>query len=135
MPLQSGISTFARLSGCVNADITRQRLQNEDFQRLLPYHICISSELLPCIDMEKVRNAYALDFFKHGNVTALSEDNGLRDGDIFHYLNDFLLTIKTISTALEQTAEHEVVTEAFKHLAVVFELRYRKSFPWARIGC
>ena len=85
--------------------------------------------------MEKVRNAYALDFFKHGNVTALSEDNGLRDGDIFHYLNDFFLTIKTLSTALEQTAEHEVVTEAFKHLAVVFELRYRKSFPWARIGC
>ena len=104
-------------------------LPREDFERLLPLGMNLTSELLPCLDTIVLKNSYALDFFKHGSSSALFIDNGLKSGEIYDLLNDFFLTIRTISTALEQIPEQELMSNAFKHLSVVFETRFRKVVP------
>ncbi|OJD33892.1 dead deah box helicase [Diplodia corticola] len=47
-------------------------------------------------------NAYLLDFFKHGDVTALAEANGIRRGDVWFVLQDFSMVLATIVTSLEE---------------------------------
>ncbi|EED11862.1 DEAD/DEAH box helicase, putative [Talaromyces stipitatus ATCC 10500] len=46
-------------------------------------------------------NAYLYDFFKHGNVHALVNENKIRRGDLWSFLNDFSLVLATIVTTLE----------------------------------
>ena len=126
---QAGISVISRLSGSENRSILSPDLPREDFERLLPLGMNLTSELLPCLDTIVLKNSYALDFFKHGSSSALFIDNGLKSGEIYDLLNDFFLTIRTISTALEQIPEQELMSNAFKHLSVVFETRFRKVVP------
>ncbi|KAF8551588.1 P-loop containing nucleoside triphosphate hydrolase protein [Imleria badia] len=47
-------------------------------------------------------NAYILDFYTHGQEQALSEANGIRRGDIWFLLQEFVLTLKTVRGVLEQ---------------------------------
>lgn len=51
---------------------------------------------------EHVLNAYLLDFFTHGQVKTLENANGIRRGDVWYYLQDFMLTLMTIKTSLQQ---------------------------------
>lgn len=46
-------------------------------------------------------NAYLLDFFRHGSVSVLERDNGIRSGEVWYLLNDFSLVLATIVTSLE----------------------------------
>ncbi|KKY28940.1 putative dead deah box helicase [Diplodia seriata] len=46
-------------------------------------------------------NAYLLDFFKHGDVTALADANGIRRGDVWFVLSDFSSVLATIVASLE----------------------------------
>ncbi|CAO2612239.1 Probable ATP-dependent RNA helicase DDX60 [Lemmus lemmus] len=41
-------------------------------------------------------NAYALDFYKHGSLVGLEQDNRIHQGDAYQLLKDFYLTIKSI---------------------------------------
>ncbi|KAI0397969.1 P-loop containing nucleoside triphosphate hydrolase protein [Xylariaceae sp. FL0594] len=45
-------------------------------------------------------NAYLYDFYKHGDVTALTKGNRLKRGDLWFVLNDFSLVLATIVTNL-----------------------------------
>ncbi|KAF1981705.1 P-loop containing nucleoside triphosphate hydrolase protein [Aulographum hederae CBS 113979] len=45
-------------------------------------------------------NAYLYDFFRHGQVKALAEANGIRAGDVWFLLNDFSMVLATIVTSL-----------------------------------
>ena len=45
-------------------------------------------------------NAYLLDFFNHGDVTALAKANRIRSGDVWFVLNDFSMVLATIVTSL-----------------------------------
>ena len=45
-------------------------------------------------------NAYLLDFYTHGQATALSSANGIRRGDVWYALEDFVLSLKTIRGAM-----------------------------------
>jgi ATP-dependent RNA helicase DDX60 len=47
-------------------------------------------------------NAYLLDFYTHGQVAALAAANGIRRGDVWYLLQDFMLTLMTIRGGLEQ---------------------------------
>jgi hypothetical protein len=47
-------------------------------------------------------NAYLLDFYTHGQVAALAVANGIRRGDVWYLLQDFMLTLMTVRTSLEQ---------------------------------
>ncbi|KAI1817698.1 P-loop containing nucleoside triphosphate hydrolase protein [Poronia punctata] len=45
-------------------------------------------------------NAYLYDFYKHGDVKALTKGNRLKPGDVWFVLNDFSLVLSTIITSL-----------------------------------
>lgn len=45
-------------------------------------------------------NAYLYDFFMHGDVNALITANKIRRGDVWFVLNDFSMTLATITTSL-----------------------------------
>ncbi|KAF7790532.1 hypothetical protein EIP86_001488 [Pleurotus ostreatoroseus] len=47
-------------------------------------------------------NAYLFDFYVHGQVEALVRANGIRRGEIWYLLQDFMLTLKTIRSSVEQ---------------------------------
>ncbi|PBK64183.1 P-loop containing nucleoside triphosphate hydrolase protein [Armillaria solidipes] len=54
------------------------------------------------IGSEHALNAYLLDFFTHGQISALEEANGIRRGDVWYFLQDFMLTLMVIKSSLEQ---------------------------------
>ncbi|KAF8505147.1 hypothetical protein JB92DRAFT_2966409 [Gautieria morchelliformis] len=47
-------------------------------------------------------NAYLLDFYTHGQVESLVLANGIRRGDVWYFLQDFLFTLLTIKTSLQE---------------------------------
>ncbi|KAF2144344.1 uncharacterized protein K452DRAFT_223784 [Aplosporella prunicola CBS 121167] len=64
--------------------------------------VFLEESAIPYINLEAELplNAYLLDFFKHGDVTALVEGNKLRRGDVWFVLNDFSQVLATIITSL-----------------------------------
>ncbi|KAM6149608.1 LOW QUALITY PROTEIN: putative ATP-dependent RNA helicase DDX60 [Erethizon dorsatum] len=67
-------------------------------------------------------NAYALDFYKHGSLVALTQDNGIHKGTAYDLLKDFGLTIKSISVSLGELCENEDdnVVLAFEQLSETY---------------
>ena len=71
-------------------------------------------------------NAYLLDFFTHGQTQSLVHANGIRRGDLWYVLQEFVLTLMTIRGALEQLLlkaselhkDVNVASEAFENLDV-----------------
>lgn len=53
-------------------------------------------------DGEHTLNSYLLDFFIHGQVQTLERANGIRQSDVWYYLQDFMLTLLTVKASLEQ---------------------------------
>ncbi|KAK0440413.1 uncharacterized protein EV420DRAFT_1133707 [Desarmillaria tabescens] len=51
---------------------------------------------------EHALNAYLLDFYTHGQVSALDRANGIRRGDVWYLLQDFVLTLMVIKSSLER---------------------------------
>jgi hypothetical protein len=47
-------------------------------------------------------NAYILDFYTHGQVAPLASANGIRRGDLWYLLQDFMLSMMTIRGGLQQ---------------------------------
>ncbi|KAI0139834.1 P-loop containing nucleoside triphosphate hydrolase protein [Xylariaceae sp. FL1272] len=45
-------------------------------------------------------NAYIYDFYKHGDLTALVRDNGIKRGDVWFHLKDFSLVLAAIVASL-----------------------------------
>jgi hypothetical protein len=45
-------------------------------------------------------NAYLYDFYKHGSMSILVRDNGIRRGDVWFHLKEFSRTISTIISSL-----------------------------------
>ncbi|KAJ3899931.1 hypothetical protein F5879DRAFT_461062 [Lentinula edodes] len=60
------------------------------------------SALHESMQPEHKLNAYILDFYSHGQVSALAEANGIRRGDVWYELQEFDLTLKTIRTSLQE---------------------------------
>lgn len=56
-------------------------------------------------DLEHQLNAYILDFYIHGQVSTLGSANGIRKGDIWYLLQDFMLTLLAIKTGTHQLLE------------------------------
>ncbi|XP_052018070.1 probable ATP-dependent RNA helicase DDX60 isoform X1 [Apodemus sylvaticus] len=71
-------------------------------------------------------NAYALDFYKHGSLTGLVQDNRIHPGEVYYLLKDFSLTIKTISVSLRELCENEEdnVVLAFEQLSTSFQEKF-----------
>ncbi|XP_068134929.1 probable ATP-dependent RNA helicase DDX60 isoform X2 [Hyperolius riggenbachi] len=123
---RSGISPFACLSG--NTDHSLMRMKNVNSIMLQTAHI--PYRYIPLLQLkntdacgrEKRLNSYALDFFKHGSLEAIVNDNGFNSGDAFYKLKDFSLSISAISVSMREMCEdkNDPVVLAFHQLKTMY---------------
>ncbi|KIJ46122.1 hypothetical protein M422DRAFT_165687 [Sphaerobolus stellatus SS14] len=97
-------SPFVSTSGHGDLFSTIKELCNESREGL---HLSASTipsfeEIVSPGDTFKL-NAYLYDFYRHGQVKSIVEANGIRQGDVWHLLQDFDLTLKTIVASLEHS--------------------------------
>ncbi|XP_028350083.1 probable ATP-dependent RNA helicase DDX60 isoform X2 [Physeter macrocephalus] len=126
------ISPFACLSG--NSDGNLLHLETSDHVTLRT--IGIDSTRAPVLwpqgfDHQGRRmqlNAYALDFYRHGSLTGLVQDNRMNEGAAYQLLKDFGLTIQSISVSLRELCENEEdnVVLAFEQLSETFFEKFNK---------
>ncbi|XP_058526001.1 probable ATP-dependent RNA helicase DDX60 [Ochotona princeps] len=129
---RAAISPFACLSGNFDSDL----LQPHVSEHLILRTIGISHRQAPMLwpqrfDSQGRRiplDAYALDFYKHGSLLGLVQDNRLHEGAAYTLLKDFGLTIKAISVALRELCENEDdnVVLAFEQLSETFLEKFNK---------
>ncbi|KAM4708141.1 putative ATP-dependent RNA helicase DDX60 isoform 2-T2 [Discoglossus pictus] len=124
---RSAISPFACLSG--NTDHDLFNLTN--INSLLLQTAYINVKNIPILHLEKkdacgrrmILNSYVLDFFKHGSLPAIVEDNGFNEGMAYYLLKDFLLSVSSISVSLKEMCgdENNRVVLAFEQLQEMFK--------------
>lgn len=99
------ISPFVCLSGNCDSDLLQSDTSNHIILRTIGIRHAQAPVLLSQeFDSQGRRmplNAYALDFYKHGSLTGLVQDNRLNEGDAYQLLKDFSLTIQCIRTSLK----------------------------------
>jgi len=94
-------SPFAALSGFSDKFATVR-----DLCETVRQGVFLDEAAIPYIPVSKEErngvpwNAYLYDFFKHGDLTALVRDNGIKRGDVWFFLKDFSLILATIVTSL-----------------------------------
>ncbi|NXJ15303.1 DDX60 helicase, partial [Odontophorus gujanensis] len=123
----SAVSPFSCLSGVVDDDLFHWENINEAVLRSLGINV----KNCPLLYLKKYDNlgrnmplnAYALDFYKHGSLTALTTDNWLNEGDAYYLLKDFVLLIQSIKTSLSELCDdpNDNVLLAFQKLEEVYK--------------
>ncbi|XP_074003466.1 probable ATP-dependent RNA helicase DDX60 [Numenius arquata] len=123
----SAISPFACLSGVVDNNLFHGEIINKAVLRSLGINV----KNCPLLYLNKYDNqgrrrplnAYALDFYKHGSLLALTTDNWLNEGDAYYALHDFSLLIKSIGTSLSELCDdpNDNVLLAFQQLGAIYE--------------
>ncbi|KAM6076665.1 putative ATP-dependent RNA helicase DDX60 isoform 2-T2 [Chlamydotis macqueenii] len=127
----SAISPFACLSGMVDNDLFHGEIINKAVLRSLGINVTNCPLLyLNKYDNQGRRmplNAYALDFYKHGSLVALTTDNWLNEGDAYYALKDFSLLIKAIGTSLSELCDdpNDNVLRAFQQLGEIYEKKLK----------
>ncbi|XP_042702803.2 probable ATP-dependent RNA helicase DDX60 isoform X1 [Chrysemys picta bellii] len=119
----ASVSPFTCLSGTIDQDLFDAENVNEAVLRTIGVNV----RNAPLCWLEKYDNqgrrmplnAYALDFFKHGSLIALTTDNWLNEGDAYNLLKDFSLLIKAIGTSLGELCDdpNDNVVLAFQQLS------------------
>ncbi|XP_014798719.1 PREDICTED: probable ATP-dependent RNA helicase DDX60 [Calidris pugnax] len=122
----SAISPFACLTGVVDNHLFHGEIINKAVLRSLGINV----KNCPLLYLNKYDNqgrrrplnAYALDFYKHGSLLALT-DNWLNEGDAYYALKDFSLLIKSIRTSLSELCDdpNDNVLLAFQQLDASYE--------------
>lgn len=86
-------------------------------------------KVVPTLEVDVDLNAYAYDFFNHGNYKALIQENGLMQGDAFNLLKDFMLVLQSISVSLTELApkDGDDVIAAFTQLAQEFQSNFGEA--------
>ncbi|XP_053556210.1 probable ATP-dependent RNA helicase DDX60 [Bombina bombina] len=129
---RSAISPFACLSGNTDHDF----FHTDDPDNLLLQKVKINTKNIPILRLEKKDalgrkmplNAYIHDFFKHGSLAAMANDNMIHEGEAYQLLRDFLLTIKSISVSLEEMCkEKNSLVVAFQNLCYQFQDKLKSS--------
>uniref|UniRef100_K7F991 DExD/H-box helicase 60 n=1 Tax=Pelodiscus sinensis TaxID=13735 RepID=K7F991_PELSI len=129
---RTAVSPFACLSGNMDSDL----LHAETVNNLIFRTLGITSGNIPVLCLKKLDNrgkimplnAYALDFYKHGSLTAMAQDNGIHKGEAYLLLKDFTLTIKAISVSLSELCDDEEdnVVQAFNQLSYSYGAKLEK---------
>ncbi|XP_036022571.1 probable ATP-dependent RNA helicase DDX60 [Onychomys torridus] len=124
------VSPFVCLSGNFDVDLLCPGVPN----KAILHTIGINHNQVPVLWPHRLDstgrkmplNAYALDFYKHGSLVGLDQDNGLHQGTAYHLLKDFSLTIKSISVSLRELCENEEdnVVLAFEQLSKSFQEKF-----------
>uniref|UniRef100_A0A4W3GM84 DExD/H-box helicase 60 n=1 Tax=Callorhinchus milii TaxID=7868 RepID=A0A4W3GM84_CALMI len=122
----NAVSPFARLSGITNMDL----FQTYHVDNIALRTIDINSSNIPLLGLKKYDsqgrkmplNAYALDFYKHGSLKALMNDNMLHLGDAYVILNDFLFCcFNVFRPSLPRTSLKELCDNKEDHVVLAFE--------------
>ncbi|XP_051822653.1 probable ATP-dependent RNA helicase DDX60 [Antechinus flavipes] len=108
---RSAVSPFACLSEIVDKDLFNIDMVNDIMLRTIEVY----AENAPFLWLKKYDrdgsrrhlNAYALDFYKHGSMTALTKDNWLNWGEAFTLIKDFTLITQTIRISLGELCDDE----------------------------
>lgn len=93
--------------------------------------VCPDVKIVPIIDLDLEINSYAVDFYRHRIVQAIVKDNGLKHGEEFARLKDFLLVLKTVVLALEELEPKEaddLILHHFKEVASKYEKYFNEAF-------
>ncbi|CAM4547699.1 probable ATP-dependent RNA helicase DDX60 [Lepidochelys kempii] len=120
---RTAVSPFACLSGNMDTDLLHAETVNSVILRT----VGITAGNIPVLCAKKFDNrrrmmplnAYALDFYKHGSLKAMAQDNGIHEGAAYLLLKDFSLTIKAISVSLSELCDDDEdnVVQAFHQLS------------------
>ncbi|KAG7134234.1 putative helicase like protein [Verticillium longisporum] len=100
-PSPSIRSTFAALSGHTDESLSSVH----DLCSTVRAGVFLEEATIPHvpvypIDSDERLNAYIYDFFKHGDLVALTRDNRIKGGDVWFFLKDFSVVLATIVTSL-----------------------------------
>ncbi|XP_051875705.1 probable ATP-dependent RNA helicase DDX60 [Pristis pectinata] len=128
----TAVSPFACLSGRTNHDLFNSYDVDPIIFRTLGIHMG-NIPILPLKYYDRQGrhmplNAYALDFYKHGSLTALTSDNGINRGEAYDLIRDFLLVISAISTSVAELCDRadDPVVLAFQQLQETYSAKLRK---------
>uniref|UniRef100_A0A8C3L1P4 DExD/H-box helicase 60 n=1 Tax=Chrysolophus pictus TaxID=9089 RepID=A0A8C3L1P4_CHRPC len=126
----SAVSPFACLSGVVDDDL----FHGENINKAVLRSLGINVKNCPLLYLRKYDNqgrslplnAYALDFYRHGSLTAVATDNWLNEGDAYYLLKDFMLLIQSIRTSLSELCDdpNDNVLLAFQKLGEVYQSKF-----------
>uniref|UniRef100_A0A9L0SPN5 Helicase ATP-binding domain-containing protein n=1 Tax=Equus caballus TaxID=9796 RepID=A0A9L0SPN5_HORSE len=124
---RTAVSPFACLS-----NITDQDLFDINVAMLQTINLNVKNIPLLCLNKyDKTGrkcplNAYALNFYKHGSLLALTLGNWLNMGDAFNLIRDFALVIQISLSELCDDEDDNVVL-AFKQLSEAFKTKLWKK--------
>ncbi|XP_029336518.1 probable ATP-dependent RNA helicase DDX60 isoform X3 [Mus caroli] len=124
------VSPFVCLSGNFDVDLLSPGVPNHVILHTIGINHAQAPVLWPHqLDSQGRKmplNAYALDFYKHGSLIGLVQDNGMHQGEAYNLLKDFKLTIKSISVSLRELCENEEdnVVLAFEQLSTSFQEKF-----------
>ena len=81
-------------------------------------------------------NAYLLDFYRHGQRTALARYNFVKENECFDWLNDFRLILSTLDTSMTifTGGQHppDPVQVFVRELSDSFKAKFNKAFNYDR---
>ncbi|XP_050017753.1 probable ATP-dependent RNA helicase DDX60 isoform X3 [Alexandromys fortis] len=129
---RTAVSPFVCLSGNFDVDLLRPGVSDNVVLNTIGINHTQAPVLWPHRFDNRGRklplNAYALDFYKHGSLVGLEQDNRIHQGEAYHLLKDFYLTIKSISVSLRELCENEEdnVVLAFEQLSESFREKFEK---------
>ncbi|KAM8971136.1 probable ATP-dependent RNA helicase DDX60 isoform X2 [Sarcophilus harrisii] len=129
---RSAVSPFVCLSGITNQDL----LQVKNIDSIILRTIGVTSSQAPLFYSKKFDNlgrtlplnAYVLDFYKHGSLKGIEQDNRITEGEAYVLLKDFSLILQSISVSLRELCEDETddVVLAFEQLSNSFKEKLDK---------
>ncbi|XP_049719778.1 probable ATP-dependent RNA helicase DDX60 [Elephas maximus indicus] len=130
---RTAVSPFACLSGTTDQDLSDITVVNDAMLRTLSVNV----KDIPLLQLKKYDkngrkcplNGYALNFYKHGSLSALTSDNWLNMGDALNSIRDFTLVIQAIRVSLSELCDDEDdnVVLAFKQLSEAFCTKFWKE--------
>jgi hypothetical protein len=82
----------------------------------LAYDLDLSPRIVPYVDIDArdhtnssyYLNSYALDFFRQGSERLLMSENELDRGETYHLLLDFLHSLTSMKTSVQNIIEDEI---------------------------
>nr|XP_056711038.1 probable ATP-dependent RNA helicase DDX60 [Euleptes europaea] len=120
---RAAVSPFVCLSGNTELDLLNAVTVNSVILRTIGITAAnipvLSSKMYDNQGRIMPLNAYVLDFYKHGSLTAMKQDNSLHEGEAYYMLRDFALSIKAISVSLCELCDNkdDNVVQAFEQLS------------------
>ncbi|XP_006864613.1 PREDICTED: probable ATP-dependent RNA helicase DDX60-like [Chrysochloris asiatica] len=130
---RTAVSPFACLSNITDQDLFDINVVNDAMLQT----VSVNVKDIPFLQLSKYDingrkrplNGYALNFYKHGSLLALTEDNWLNMGDAFNLIRDLTLVIQSIRISLIELCDDEDdnVLLAFKQLSEAFEKKFWKK--------